>query len=198
MTAVGLFCRYFMGQDPKEKHEIMDRGSPDLLLKQAARVHNEDDGVHRPLLLVLRQLRPLLGQRFKYWKQWEKKLKTPVVDAAAQGQGQLPQGLLGSQSAHGATKAAGSTPPPSTGAHPRGVLPLHAAWCADQGLQQRMLDRAQRLGGDATGGPLCVQDPCVGPRLSEIGEPRVRPAAIPPGQSGYIARARSRMCGLNL
>ena len=68
MTAVALFCRYFMGQDPKE-HEIMDTAA-DLVLSKPP-VWNENSGAidHYYWYYASYALYQAGGNHWKKWSQ---------------------------------------------------------------------------------------------------------------------------------
>ncbi|MCA8953286.1 MAG: terpene cyclase/mutase family protein, partial [Planctomycetes bacterium] len=76
MTAVGLFCRFFMNQDPKEK-PIM-KASADLILNKPP-VWDENAGSidHYYWYYGTYALFQMGG---RHWETWQKKLKTAVVD----------------------------------------------------------------------------------------------------------------------
>ena len=75
LTAVGLFCRFFMGQDPKEK-PIMKAAAD--LLRSKPPVWDEKSGAidHYYWYYATYALFQYGGN---HWKQWQKKLETAVV-----------------------------------------------------------------------------------------------------------------------
>jgi len=75
LTAVGLFCRFFMGQDPKEK-PIM-KAAADLILSKPP-VWDEKGGSidHYYWYYATYALFQYGG---RHWKDWQKKLETAVV-----------------------------------------------------------------------------------------------------------------------
>jgi hypothetical protein len=75
MTAVSLFCRYFMGQDPKEKSTMKDAAN---LLAQKPPVWNEKTGDidHYYWYYATYAMYQVGGRQ---WTDWEKKLNSAVV-----------------------------------------------------------------------------------------------------------------------
>lgn len=90
LTAVGLFCRFFMGQDPKEK-PIMKAAAD--LLRSKPPVWDEKSGSidHYYWYYATYALFQYGGN---HWKQWQKKLETAVVKNQHRDSGK--KNLLGS------------------------------------------------------------------------------------------------------
>jgi hypothetical protein len=78
MTAVGLLCRFFLGQDP-DRNEFMTKHA-DLMLKTTPR-WDDERGLSNDLYYWYYGSYAMYQMGGKYWRTWNKAMKPAIVDS---------------------------------------------------------------------------------------------------------------------